>query len=118
MLATLKMKRADGSRGSGEPRFLWLGLGHRLGDQYRFLGCLFAGAKVGAASRGGAGDAVDRGARNERAVKLERTRGVVVARYREVDEVRIRVGVDDGDHRDAEPPGFLDGIGFLVRIDH
>ena len=43
---------------------------------------------------------------------------VVVARDHPIHFVGIAVGVDDRDHRDAQPPGFLHRDGFLVRIDH
>ena len=43
---------------------------------------------------------------------------VVVARNHVIHFVRIAIGVDDGDHRNAQLAGFLHGDRFLVRIDH
>ena len=43
--------------------------------------------------------------------------GVIVAGDHVVDHGRIAIGVDHGDDRDAQLAGFLDGDGFVVRID-
>src|SRR6185369_3811852 len=46
-----------------------------------------------------------------------RTDRVVVARDREVDLVGIAVGVQHGDHRDAQLAGLVDGDVLLLRVD-
>src|SRR3546814_8090275 len=51
-------------------------------------------------------------------VQLHGADGVVVARDRVVDQGRVVVGVDHGDHRDAELPGFLDGDVFMRSEEH
>ncbi|CEE63804.1 hypothetical protein XAC2852_260140 [Xanthomonas citri pv. citri] len=51
-------------------------------------------------------------------VQLHGADGVVVARDGVVDQGRIVVGVDHGDHRNAELLGFLDGDVFMADIDH
>ena len=65
-------------------------------------------AEVAARSALLTGDTVDRSAGDQVAVESDGARGVVVARDRIVDQVRIAVRVDDGDDRDAEALGFVD----------
>ena len=45
------------------------------------------------------------------------TNGVVVAGDDVVDLVRVAVGVDNGDNRDTEFAGFLNGVRLFLRID-
>src|SRR5690349_5237714 len=80
-----------------------------LGGENRLFRSLLGGAEVGATASRRAADAVDGGLRDQRAVELEGAAGVVIARDREIDRVRIGIGVDDGDHRNTETAGFLDG---------
>src|SRR6187402_1966712 len=50
-------------------------------------------------------------------VQLDGADGVVVTRDGVVDEGRVVVGIDDGDDRDAELAGFLDGDVFVTDVD-
>ena len=58
-------------------------------------------------------DNLGKSAENE----LDAADGVVVAGDHVVDRLGIGVGVDDGDDRDAQTDGFLDGVGFLDAVD-
>ncbi len=49
--------------------------------------------------------------------QLDRAHAVVVARDRQIDQVRIAVGVDQRDRGDAQLLGFADRVLFLLRID-
>src|SRR6185437_2821209 len=51
-------------------------------------------------------------------VQLDRADRVVIARDGVVDQFRVVVGVDHGDHRDAELLGFLHGDILVADIDH
>ena len=51
------------------------------------------------------------------AIKLDGARGVVVARDRKGNAVRIGIAVDNGDDRYAKLAGFSDGNIFLDRVD-
>ena len=62
----------------------------------------------------GAGKA---GVGEELAHELDRGDGVVVAGDTEVDDVRIGVGVDKGDHGDAKTLGLLDGVLLALGVD-
>src|SRR5690606_31272325 len=75
---------------------------------------LFADAGGGRRSRLAFQHGVGRGAR----VQLDRADGVVVARAGVVDQGRVIVGVDHGDHRDAELLGFLDRDVLVADVDH
>src|SRR5690606_11761409 len=73
--------------------------------------------QIGAQRAGGAADAIDGGARDQRHIELEGPAGIVIARNGVVDHIRIAVGIDDGHHGIAQATGFLDRIGFLVGVD-
>ena len=64
------------------------------------------------------GQAVEHGVGDQVAVELDGAGGVVVARDRIGDAVRIAVGVEDRDDRDVQLAGFLDRDRFLVGVDH
>lgn len=61
----------------------------------------------------GLGDSLGHGVQDE----PNRADGVIVAGDRVVDEVRVAVGVDDGDDGDVESAGFGDGVMFAFDID-
>jgi hypothetical protein len=61
--------------------------------------------------------ALEVGVGEARGEEADRADGVLVAGDREVDELGVAVGVDDGDHRDAELVGLGDGDRLLLRID-
>src|SRR5690606_11522933 len=102
-----------GLLGRGGLAFLGLALARALlGRSAAGALGLFALGEVGLAHGGGVRggslafqDRVGGGA----GVQLDGADGVVIARDGVVDQVGVVVGVDDGDHRDAELLGFLDG---------
>src|SRR5690606_27264417 len=51
-------------------------------------------------------------------IQLDCPNGVIVARNREINAVRVAVGVNYADHRDAKVVGFSDGNAFVVHVDH
>ena len=66
---------------------------------------------------GGHLDAFDDRVGDLRGEEPDGAQGVIVAGDDVVDHGGIAVGVDNSDDRDAELAGFLDGDGFVVRID-
>src|SRR3954465_7226494 len=89
------------------------GFGPTLGavGHLAFLALLRLVARGGLAA--GLGDRVGDGAGDQ----LHRADRVVVAGDRHGDQVRVGVGVDDGDDRDAELVGLGDGDLLLLRVD-
>ena len=85
--------------------------------QCDFGGRLGHGADVLAAGGGAAGLAAVGGIGDRLAIEADGAAGVVIARNREGDALRVRVRIEDGDDRDAEHVGFLDRQLFLVGID-
>src|SRR5690606_24532349 len=73
-------------------------------------------AHVRGVRRGGL--ALEHGVGGGAAVQLHGADGVVVARDGVVDQGRVVVGVDHGDHRDAELLGFLDRDVLMADVDH
>ena len=62
-------------------------------------------------------ETVDHGAGGQVAIQRQGAGGVVIARDRIGDAIRIAVGVQDRGDRDAQLAGFGDGDGFLVGVD-
>src|SRR5450756_828332 len=60
---------------------------------------------------------LDEGTGHERGDETERPDCIIVCRNLVVDLVRVAVGVDDGDHRNAKHMCFLDGAMLLVGVD-
>src|SRR6185312_5033589 len=89
-------------------------LGHRVAFLVQFDEVV--GVALGGGRRGGLAfeDRVGGGA----GVQLDRADRVVIARDRVIDQFRVVVGVDHGDHRDAELLGFLHGDVFVADVDH
>ena len=93
-----------------------LPLGQRLagGDGAR-LGLLVG---VAAATAGAQDQTVGDGGGDDPGQQLGRADRVVVARDREVDLVRVAVGVQHRDDRDAQLAGLVDGDVLLLGVDH
>src|SRR6185312_7521783 len=56
--------------------------------------------------------------RDPRGVELDGAHGVVVARDDVVDAIGRAIGVDDGDHGNAELPGLVDRDLLVAHVDH
>src|ERR1700674_5630239 len=85
---------------------------HLLED--RLLGRAEIGAKLALRAR----DAVDRRLGDEIAIERDRPRRIVVAGHRKVDAIRIAIGVDHRDDRNAEAVRFVDRDVLLIGVDH
>src|SRR5690606_715433 len=94
-----------------------LGLGGLGFAQHRLVR-VDRGAEVDAGGGLAGGQAVEDGVGDQVAVGLDGAGGVVVARDRIGDAIRIRVGVENGDDRDVQLAGLKDGDSLLVGVDH
>ncbi len=87
--------------------------GGKLLDHRRF-GCTGIDAEIALRAR----NAVDRGLRDEIAIKRDRAAGIVVAGDHKGDPVRIAVGVDDRGDRNVQAARLFQRDVFLVGVDH
>ena len=82
----------------------------------RLLGTQLGGALTGLGARAG-DQTVGDGVGDHAGQQADGADRVVVARDREVDQVRVAVGVQDADDRDPQLAGLLDGEVLLVGVD-
>src|SRR6056297_2435531 len=103
-------------------RSIWRSLGVRLGRGCRFhlrLGSVALFHKLILYDRFAPfSPALEAGISHGCDVKLDRSNSVIVARDDIIDAVRITVGVDDTDNRDAEFVGFCNRDTLMIHVDH
>src|SRR4029453_14169810 len=106
-----KQARLDFTRDEREMVFVRLGFQSRLRRRLGPFADVFA-PRRGTTSLAGVGGIGDR-----LTVEADSAAGIVVARNREGDALRVRVRIEDGDDRDAKDVWFLYRQLFLVGID-
>ena len=76
------------------------------------------GAHIPGGSGNGLLEAIEHGIGEQGTVELDGAHGIVVSGNGIGDVVGVRIAVDDRHYGNAELVGFLDGNGFLYRVDH